>query len=71
MNILIVLFTLGHVLEDFEVGGDDFVPRDKRQALQLPDEHHRVHVRAVCLHKAMFGKVLAQGLNIRRLLRNL
>ena len=71
MIVFVVLILLGDVLEDLEVGGDDFVPRDKSQAPQLPDEHHRIHVRVVDQHKVMFGKVRAKCLNIRRLLRNL
>ena len=44
MIFYVVLIPLGHVLKDFELGGDDVIPQDKRQDPQLPDEDHGIHV---------------------------
>ena len=46
-------------LEDLEVGGDDVIPRDKKQAPQLPDEDYCIHLGVIGLHEAVFAKIFA------------
>ena len=70
MIFYVVLTPRGHVLKDLEVGGDDVIPRDRRQDPQLPDEDHGINVGVLGLHEAVFANIFAKGLIIKRLLRN-
>ena len=62
MIVFVVLILLGDVLEDLEVGGDDVIPRDKRQVPQLSNEDLGIHIVFICLHEAVFAKTCARGL---------
>ena len=71
MFVINILIPLVDVLKDLQVGGDDVLRRYTRKAPQFSNEHLSINISVISFKQAVFSKICAKGLIIRRLLRNL